>query len=211
MILLGRCTQELKIPFIASGGFCDGKGLATALVLGAQGINMGTRWVCTVEAPIHQNVKEAIVKMDENGTILVLRKFRNTTRLARNEVTLEVHRIENSKLDPQFQEVTHLMSGVRGRGVYETGDIDAGVWSVGLAAGLIKSIPTCEELARLKPPLAEAAAEPNFQPTHHRPITVPEARTHGPPAERLRETVEPMECANPVRVWRWRILENPSA
>ncbi|KAL4997687.1 hypothetical protein BDV10DRAFT_195027 [Aspergillus recurvatus] len=148
MILLGRCAQELKIPFIASGDFCDGKGLATALVLGAQGIDMGTRWMCTIESPIHQNVKEAIVKMDENGTIFVLRKFRNTTRLARNEVTLEVHRIENSKLAPQFQEVAHLMSGARGRGVYETGDIDAGVWSVGLVAGLIKSIPTCKELAR---------------------------------------------------------------
>ncbi|KAL4969776.1 NAD(P)H-dependent flavin oxidoreductase [Aspergillus stella-maris] len=148
MILLGRCAQELKIPFLASGGFCDGKGLAMALVIGAQGINMGTRWMCTVESPIHQNVKAAIVKMDENGTILVLRKFRNTTRLARNEVTLEVHKIENSKLEPQFQEVAHLMSGARGRGVYETGDINAGVWSVGLAAGLIKSIPTCEDLAR---------------------------------------------------------------
>ncbi|KAL4873610.1 hypothetical protein BDV12DRAFT_182378 [Aspergillus spectabilis] len=136
-ISIDGCAQELKIPFIASGGFCDGKGLATALVLGAQG-----------GSPIQQRVKEAIVKMDENSTILVLRKFRNTTRLARNEVTLEVHRIENSKLEPQFQEVAHLMSGARGKGVYETGDIDAGVWSVGLAAGLIKSIPTCEELAR---------------------------------------------------------------
>ncbi|KAJ0426007.1 hypothetical protein BJY00DRAFT_307520 [Aspergillus carlsbadensis] len=148
MILLGRCAQELKIPFIASGGFCDGKGLATALVLGAQGINMGTRWMCTIEAPIHHNVKEAIVRMDENGTILVLRKFRNTTRLARNEVTLEVHKIENSTLEPQFSQVAHLMSGQRGRGVYETGDINAGVWSVGLAGGLIKDIPTCAQLAQ---------------------------------------------------------------
>ncbi|KAL5049916.1 hypothetical protein BDW71DRAFT_203990 [Aspergillus fruticulosus] len=148
MILLGRCAQELKTPFIASGGFCDGRELATALVLGAQGINMGTCWMCAVESLIHQNVKEAIVKMDENGTVLVLRKFRNTTRLARNEVTLEVHRIVNSKPDPQFQGVAHLMSGARERRVYETGDVDAGVWSVGLAAGLIKSIPTCEELAR---------------------------------------------------------------
>ncbi|KAL4951685.1 hypothetical protein BDW69DRAFT_196263 [Aspergillus filifer] len=138
MILLGRCAQELKIPFLASGGFCDGKGLAMALVLGAQGINMGTRWMCTIESSIHQNVKEAIIKMDENGTILVLRKFRNTTRLARNEVTLEVHKIENSKLEPQFQEVAHLMS-----------DINAGVWSVVLAAGLIKFIPTCKDLTRI--------------------------------------------------------------
>ncbi|PGH15627.1 hypothetical protein AJ80_05492 [Polytolypa hystricis UAMH7299] len=148
MILLGRCAQELKIPFIASGGFCDGKGLASALVLGAQGINMGTRWMCTVESPIHNKVKEEIVKMDENSTILVLRKFRNTTRLAKNDVTLEVARIENSKLDPKFEDVAHLMSGKRGRGVYETGDINAGVWSVGIAVGLIKSIPTCAELAR---------------------------------------------------------------
>lgn len=162
MILLGRCAQELKIPFLASGGFADGKGLAMALILGAQGINMGTRWMCTVESPIHQNVKEAIVKMDENGTILVLRKFRNTTRLAKNEVTLEVHKIENSKLEPQFQEVAHLMSGARGKGVYETGDINAGVWSVGLAAGLIKSIPTCEELTRtIEREAAEALSKAN--------------------------------------------------
>ncbi|KAF9894998.1 hypothetical protein FE257_004622 [Aspergillus nanangensis] len=147
MILLGRCAQELKIPFIASGGFADGNGLATALVLGAEGINMGTRWMCTVESPIHQKVKEEIVRMDENSTILVLRKFRNTTRLSKNEVSLEVSKIENSKLDPKFEEVAHLMSGARGRGVYETGDINTGVWSVGLAAGLIKSIPTCKELA----------------------------------------------------------------
>ncbi|KAL5359681.1 hypothetical protein BJX96DRAFT_164618 [Aspergillus floccosus] len=148
MILLGRCAQELKIPFLASGGFCDGSGLAAALVFGAQGINMGTRWMCTMESPIHHSVKEEIVRMDENATILVLRKFRNSTRLAKNEVSLEVSKIENSKLEPKFDEMAHLMSGVRGRKVYETGDINAGVWTVGQAAGLIKDIPTCVELAK---------------------------------------------------------------
>ncbi|KAH8701105.1 hypothetical protein BGW36DRAFT_375572 [Talaromyces proteolyticus] len=148
MILLGRCAQELKIPFLASGGFSDGNGLAAALIFGAQGINMGTRWMCTMESPIHHSVKEEIARMDENSTILVLRKFRNSTRLAKNEISLEVSKIENSKLDPKFDEVAHLMSGIRGRKVYETGDINAGVWTVGQAAGLIKDIPTCMELAK---------------------------------------------------------------
>jgi NAD(P)H-dependent flavin oxidoreductase YrpB (nitropropane dioxygenase family) len=109
---------------------------------------MGTRWMVTVESPIHQNVKEAIVREDENSTVLVLRKFRNTTRLHKNKVSLEVHHIENTKKDVTFADVAHLMAGKRGRGVYETGDIDAGVWSLGQCAGLIHDIPTCEELTR---------------------------------------------------------------
>ncbi|KAJ2979348.1 hypothetical protein NQ176_g3310 [Zarea fungicola] len=148
MILLGRCAQELKIPFIASGGFCDGKGLAAALIFGAQGINMGTRWMCTAESPVHWNVKEEIVRMDENSTVIVLRKLRNSTRLAKNNVSLEVHKIENSKLEMKFEEVAHLMAGARGRKVFETGDTNAGVWSAGQAAGLIKDIPTCAELSQ---------------------------------------------------------------
>lgn len=111
-------------------------------------INMGTRWMVTVESPIHQNVKQAIVDADETDTILVLRKFRNTTRLHKNKVSQEVHHIENTKSDLSFGDVAHLMSGQRGKGVYETGDVDAGVWSLGLCAGLIHDIPTCEELTR---------------------------------------------------------------
>lgn len=148
LILLSRCAQALKIPYIASGGFANGQGLAAALTLGAAGINMGTRWMVTKESPIHENVKRAIVESDENSTVLVLRKFRNTTRLHKNKVSLEVHHIENTKQDVTFADVAHLMAGKRGRGVYETGDIDAGVWSLGQCAGLIHDIPTCEELTR---------------------------------------------------------------
>jgi NAD(P)H-dependent flavin oxidoreductase YrpB (nitropropane dioxygenase family) len=109
---------------------------------------MGTRWMVTAESPIHHNVKQAIVDCDENSTVLVLRKFRNTTRLHKNKVSMEVHHIENTKKDVQFSDVAHLMAGSRGRNVYETGDIDAGVWSLGQCAGLIHDIPTCEELTR---------------------------------------------------------------
>lgn len=88
---------------------------------------MGTRWMTTKEAPIHPNVKDAIVKATENDTILVLRKFRNTTRLHKNKVSMEVFEIENTKKNVEFRDVAHLMSGKRGKGVYETGDVDAGV------------------------------------------------------------------------------------
>lgn len=109
---------------------------------------MGTRWMVTTESPIHPNVKQAIVDSDESSTILVLRKFRNTTRLHKNKVSMEVHQIENTKKDVTFADVAHLMSGQRGKGVYETGDVDAGVWSLGQCAGLIHDIPTCAELTK---------------------------------------------------------------
>lgn len=104
--------------------------------------------MATVESPIHPKVKDAIVNATENDTVLVLRKFRNTTRLHKNKVSVEVHQIENSKQDVTFGDVAHLMSGQRGKGVYETGDVDAGVWSLGMCAGLIHDIPTCEELTK---------------------------------------------------------------
>lgn len=148
LILLSRCAETLKIPYLASGGFSNGRQLAAALALGASGINMGTRWMCTVEAPIHWNVKEAIVKATEDDTVLVLRKFRNTTRLHKNKVSLEVARLEREKEDLDFNDIAHLMSGQRGKGVYETGDVEAGVWSLGIVAGLIHDIPTCEDLSK---------------------------------------------------------------
>jgi NAD(P)H-dependent flavin oxidoreductase YrpB (nitropropane dioxygenase family) len=147
LMLLSLCAEQLKIPYLASGGFANGRQVAAALALGAAGINMGTRWMCTVESPIHQNVKETIVKSTENDTVLCLRKFRNTSRLHKNKVALEVHQIENTKQDVEFKDVAHLMSGKRGAGVYETGDVDAGVWSLGMCAGLIHDIPTCKDLA----------------------------------------------------------------
>lgn len=148
LMLLSLCAEQLKIPYLASGGFANGRQVAAALALGAAGVNMGTRWMATVESPIHPNVKEAIVKATENDTVLVLRKFRNTTRLHKNKVSTEVFQIENSKKDVKFEDVAHLMSGKRGKGVYETGDVDAGVWSLGMCAGLIHDIPTCEQLVK---------------------------------------------------------------
>lgn len=148
LMLLSLCAEQLKIPYLASGGFANGRQMAAALALGAAGVNMGTRWMATVESPIHQNVKEAIVKASEHDTVLVLRKFRNTTRLHKNKVSSEVFQIENTKKDVKFEDVAHLMSGKRGKGVYETGDVDAGVWSLGVCSGLIHDIPTCAELAK---------------------------------------------------------------
>ncbi|KIW94514.1 uncharacterized protein Z519_04490 [Cladophialophora bantiana CBS 173.52] len=148
LTLLPLCAEQLKIPYLASGGFANGKQVAAALVMGAAGVNMGTRWMATVEAPIHENVKKAIVDATEHDTVLVLRKFRNTSRLHKNKVSLEVHHIENTKQDVKFEDVAHLMSGKRGKGVYETGDVDTGVWSLGMCAGLIHEVLPCDELAR---------------------------------------------------------------
>ncbi|KAJ9604795.1 hypothetical protein H2200_010910 [Cladophialophora chaetospira] len=147
-ILLPLCAEQLKIPYLASGGFANGRQVAAALALGAAGVNMGTRWMATTEAPIHENVKKAIVDATEHDTVLVLRKFRNTSRLHKNKVSREVHSIENTKKDVKFEDVAHLMSGKRGKGVYETGDVDAGVWSLGMCAGLIHEVLPCEELAK---------------------------------------------------------------
>ncbi|KAJ4295069.1 hypothetical protein N0V90_007077 [Kalmusia sp. IMI 367209] len=148
LMLLSLCAEQLKIPYLASGGFANGRQVAAALALGAAGVNMGTRWMCTIEAPIHHNVKDTIVKATELDTVLCLRKFRNTTRLHKNKVSLEVTQIESTKQDLKFEDVAHLMSGKRGSRVYEVGDVDAGVWSLGMCAGLIHDIPSCEELAK---------------------------------------------------------------
>lgn len=126
-ILLSRARQSLSIPFIASGGFADGQGLAAALSLGAEGINMGTRFMCTVEAPIHVKIKEEIVKAQETDTQLVLRRWKNTSRLYKNKITAEVTKIEQESTTGKFEEVAPLMSGKRGREVFTTGDPEFGV------------------------------------------------------------------------------------
>jgi len=149
LILLSRARQELGrlgIPFIASGGFADGQGLAAALALGAEGINMGTRFMCTVEAPIHANIKKAIVEASEDDTELVLRRWRNTSRLFKNKITVEVVKIEKESQTGKFEEVQPLMSGQRGRQVFQNGDKDFGVWTAGQVIGLIHDVPTCAEL-----------------------------------------------------------------
>jgi NAD(P)H-dependent flavin oxidoreductase YrpB (nitropropane dioxygenase family) len=110
-----------------SGGFCDGYGLAAALNLGAEGINMGTRFMCTVEAPIHVNIKEAITKAQETDTNLVLRKWRNTSRLFKNEASSKAYQIENDPKTTEFKDVQPYVSGQRGRQVFINGDKDFGV------------------------------------------------------------------------------------
>ena len=126
-VLLRRAAQELKIPFIASGGFADGEGLAGALALGACGINMGTRFMCTVEAPIHENVKKAIVAASEDDTELVMRRWKNTSRLFRNKVALQAKKVELESTTGDFKDMAPLVSGKRGREVFINGDVEHGV------------------------------------------------------------------------------------
>ncbi|KAH7079584.1 hypothetical protein FB567DRAFT_532956 [Paraphoma chrysanthemicola] len=156
-ILLSRARQSLGVPFIASGGFADGQGLAAALALGACGINMGTRFMCTVEAPIHHNIKQAIVDADETDTTLVLRRWKNTSRLFANKVALQAVDIEKTSTTGKFEEVAPYVSGKRGREVFINGDKDFGVWTAGQVIGLIHDIPTNEELlTRIEREAAEA-------------------------------------------------------
>ncbi|GAC1637170.1 MAG: nitronate monooxygenase family protein [Mycobacterium sp.] len=144
LVLIPAAAKEIEIPMIASGGFADGRGLVAALALGADGINMGSRFMCTVESPIHQKVKEAIVAGSELDTDLIFRTLRNTGRVASNAVSREV--VEILDKGGQFEDIAHLVSGKRGVKVYETGDLDAGIWWVGTAMGLIDDIPSAGEL-----------------------------------------------------------------
>lgn len=129
---------------LASGGFGDGRGLAAALALGADGINMGTRFTATVEAPIHQAFKDAMVAGDERLTDLIFRSFRNTARVAKNEISAAVAAAEAEGKD--FAAVADLVKGVRGREGLQTGDTNHGIWSAGMIQGLIHDIPTCQVL-----------------------------------------------------------------
>lgn len=129
-ILLNRSRQELRIPFIASGGFVDGYGLAAALSLGAVGINMGTRFMCTVEAPIHENVKKAIVSAKETDTRLLLRRWSNTTRLFNNKIARDALKVEQESTTDDFGEIAPYVTGQRGRQVFINGDPEYGVSTV---------------------------------------------------------------------------------
>jgi nitronate monooxygenase len=145
LVLIPAAADQVKIPMIASGGFGDARGLVAALALGAEGINMGTRFMCTVESPIHQRIKEQIVANDERATELIFRTLRNTSRVASNAVSREVVSIER-KGGATIDDLKHLVAGQRGRVVYETGDPEFGIWSAGMVQGLIHDIPTCAEL-----------------------------------------------------------------
>lgn len=146
LVLLPAAADRLEVPILASGGYADGRGLAAALALGADGISMGTRFLCTREAPVHERVKEAIVAGSELDTDLILRPLRNTSRVSRNAVSEQV--VSILERGGQFDDVRELVAGARGRSVYETGDLDAGVWTCGMVKGLIRDIPHCDELLR---------------------------------------------------------------
>ncbi len=145
LILIPAAADKLKIPMIASGGIGDARGLVAALALGADGVNMGTRFMCTKESPIHQNIKEQIVANTERDTDLIFRTLRNTSRVARNAVSQEVVSIEG-RGNATIEDLAPLVSGQRGKVVYEKGDSDYGVWSAGQVQGLINDIPSVREL-----------------------------------------------------------------
>lgn len=144
LVLIPALADKISIPFVASGGFADGRGLAAALSLGAEGISMGTRFMCTVEAQIHQYVKDAIVANDERSTSLIFRQLRNTGRYVKNGVTEEILRILGA--GGSFDDVAQLASGERGAVVLQTGDLEAGLWCAGQSQGLITDIPTVAEV-----------------------------------------------------------------
>lgn len=128
LILNSRARQEIgSVPFIASGGFADGYGLMAALSLGAAGINMGTRFMCTVEAPVHNNIKIAIVNADEHQTTLILRRWKNTSRMYSNDMTAQTIEVEVKSPTGEFAEVAPLVSGIRGKEALVDGDIQHGV------------------------------------------------------------------------------------
>ncbi|WP_397404090.1 NAD(P)H-dependent flavin oxidoreductase [Phenylobacterium sp.] len=145
-ILLPRAAEELKIPFVASGGVANGKQLVAALAMGAEGINMGTRFIATREAPVHQNVKDAIVAATELDTRLVMRPLRNTERVLTNSA-VERLLVKEKELgsNMKFEDIIAEVAGVYPK-VMQDGDMEAGAWSCGMVVGLIHDIPTCKEL-----------------------------------------------------------------
>jgi nitronate monooxygenase len=145
LILIPAAADKVKIPMIASGGFGDARGLVAALALGAEGINMGTRFMCTVESPIHQRIKEQIVANDERATDLIFRTLHNTLAWRRTPISQEVVAIER-KGGAKIEDVKHLVAGAARQGRLRAGRPGYGIWSAGMVQGLIHDIPTCAEL-----------------------------------------------------------------
>jgi len=146
-ILLPRAAEELSIPFVASGGMADGRSLVAALALGADGMNMGTRFLATTEAPVHERVKQTIVDSDELQTRLVMRSLRNTERVLKNKAVDEILRIEKEKGEATaIDDIRHLVTGAKGKLVLHEGKMDEAAWSCGMVAGLIHDIPGCADL-----------------------------------------------------------------
>ncbi|GAA5891139.1 hypothetical protein JCM6882_006437 [Rhodosporidiobolus microsporus] len=146
LLLLALAARKLKVPYIASGGIGDGRGLAAAIALGAEGVNCGTVFMATEESYVHQNIKQAMVKADERSTTHIFRTLRNTARVFKNKVSQEVVAKERRPGGVEFPEIAPLVSGARGKTVYDDGDPDAGVWSASGVMGLIEDVPSVKTL-----------------------------------------------------------------
>jgi nitronate monooxygenase len=144
LILIPAAADKLKIPIIASGGIADARGLIAALALGADAVNMGTRFLVTAESPIHEDLKQKIVEQDERSTDLIFRNFRNTARVVKNSISQQVLEIERG--GGEFADVRELVAGKRGAEVWADGDPEHGIWWAGMAQGLIHDVPTVGEL-----------------------------------------------------------------
>lgn len=147
LVLIRAASAALRIPVIASGGIADGRGMAAALMLGADGINMGTRFMLTREAPIHESIKAALAAGSERDTKLIFRAFRNTGRVFRNAVSEEVVEIERQP-GATFEDIRPLVAGARGRAALESGDVNGGLLWAGQTIGLIDDVPSCAELVQ---------------------------------------------------------------
>lgn len=146
LILVPLAREALKIPIIASGGFADGRGLVAALALGADGINMGTRFAATVETPMNNNFKQAIVDHRETDTKLIMRTLRNSERVLNNDVARKVLEIEGRPGETRIEDLIPYVSGTVGKQMLDEGDIEKGTFAVGLSMGLVKDIPTVKDL-----------------------------------------------------------------
>ena len=160
LVLLPAAFAKLTIPFVASGGIATGSQMAAAMVLGAEGINMGTRFVATQEAPVHENMKQAIVEASETDTTLMFRTLNNTARVFKNDIAKQVVAIEAKDGNTDFSELQPLVAGARGRErCIEKGEINDGIWTAGMVIGLINDIPTCEVLINRMVTEAKASLE----------------------------------------------------
>ena len=146
LVLIPAAARQVKIPLVASGGIADGRGMAAALVLGAEGVNMGTRFCATQEAPIHDHIKQALVRATERQTRLIFRTLHNTGRVLKNAISDEVVATEQRPGGCEFGDIHHLVAGARGREALQTGQVDGGLVWAGQVVGLIEDIPSCEAL-----------------------------------------------------------------
>ncbi|MBZ2190086.1 nitronate monooxygenase family protein [Alcanivorax sp. JB21] len=149
LVLLPAAAAKLKIPMLASGGIGNGAQMAACLALGADGINMGTRFMATLEAPIHDKIKQAVVAASELDTALIFRPLKNTARVYKNKVAVSVNEIEREQgAGMEFELIRDMVAGAKGKIALTDGDVDYGIWTAGMVQGLINSIPSCEDLVQ---------------------------------------------------------------